>query len=153
MSLGVYLNFNGNCREAVEFYTDVFGVERPQIMTYADAPPEMGMASRDDALDLVMHTSFKLHGTDLMFSDITPEMSLTVGNNVGIIITSDDKDEITRWFNALKEGGIVEMELQETFWSPYYGAVIDKFGISWQFNYVTEAEREAESMRERERIR
>lgn len=136
MSIGVYINFDGNCREAVEFYANVFGVDMPEIMTYADAPPETGMDIRDDLLDRVMHTSFRVHGADLMFSDTFPEMPLTVGNNIGIIISTDNMDEITSWFNALKEGGTVEMELQETFWSRYYGALIDKFGIPWQFSHV-----------------
>ena len=70
-----------------------------------------------------------------MFSDNFPGMPFIVGNNISLTIVSDNLDEIKSFFNQLKEGGNVGMELQETFWSKCYGNVTDKFGIQWQLSY------------------
>jgi len=64
-------------------------------------------------------------------------MPFVQGNNVTLAIVSENLDEIKTWFNKLKEGGKVGMDLQETFWSKCYGNLTDKFGIEWQFNYGT----------------
>ncbi|WP_308447255.1 VOC family protein [Desulforamulus aquiferis] len=62
-------------------------------------------------------------------------MPFVAGNNISISIISKNMDEVKSLFHKLKEGVSVDMELQETFWSKYYGYVTDKFGIPWQFNY------------------
>ena len=69
-----------------------------------------------------------------MFSDVFPGMELKVGNNVSLTVVSTNRDEILNWFNRLKEGGTVQMDLQETFWSKLYGNLRDKYGIEWQFS-------------------
>ena len=56
------------------------------------------------------------------------------GNNVSLAVVSTDKNEVVSLYNALKEGGTVGMELQETFWSKAYGSLRDKYGIEWQFS-------------------
>lgn len=63
MSVDVYINFNGNCREAVEFYAEVFGTEKPQIMTFGEAPPPPEFALPEEAKNLVMHTRLNISGT------------------------------------------------------------------------------------------
>lgn len=135
MAVDVYINFRGNCREAVEFYADVFGTDKPQIMTYGDAPPSPEFVLPEESKNLVMHTRLDINGSNVMFSDTPPGMPLIVGNNITLTIGSKNMDEIKSLFNKLKEGGTVGMDLQETFWSKYYGMVTDKFGIPWQFNY------------------
>jgi len=135
MAINVYLNFNGNCREAVEFYADVFGTEQPQIMTYGQAPPDPNFALPDEAKDLVLHAKLNITGSTVMFSDVLPDMPLIIGNNISLVIGSNKMDELKSLFNKLKEDGTIIMELQETFWSKCYGNVTDKFGIGWQLNY------------------
>ena len=132
MSLNPYINFNGNCREAVDFYADVFKTENPVIMTYGDAH---NGELREDVKDLVMHTYLNIHGLTIMFSDFSPEMDFVMGNNVSLTIVSKDMDEIRYLYERFKEGGRIDMELQETFWSKLYGSVIDKFGVIWQFSH------------------
>lgn len=132
MSLNPYINFNGNCREAVDFYADVFKTENPVIMTYGDAH---NGELREDVKDLVMHTYLNIHGLTVMFSDFSPEMDFVMGNNISLTIVSKDMDEIRYLYERLKEGGRIDMELQETFWSKLYGSVIDKFGVIWQFSH------------------
>lgn len=138
MAVDVYINFNGNCREAVEFYAEVFGTEKPQIMTFGETPPDPNFTLPEEAKNLVMHTRLNISGSNVMFSDTFPGMPFVVGNNISLVVNSKDMDEIKSLFHKLKEGGKVGMELQETFWSKLYGSVTDKFGIEWQFNHNSE---------------
>jgi PhnB protein len=137
MAVQAYINFKGNCREAVEFYAQVFGTEKPQIMTFGDMPPDpdQQFTLPEELKNWVMHARLTIHGSVVMFSDVFPDMPLVVGNNISLTIVTANKEDVTFAFNKLKEGGKVVMELQETFWSRYYGFVTDKFGIGWQFNY------------------
>jgi PhnB protein len=135
MAIDVYINFNGNCREAVAFYAQVFGLEEPQIMTFGDVPPNPDFPITEATKNLVLHTNLKIHGSTIMFSDVPPGMPFVVGNNVTLVISSQSLEDIQSIFHKLEEGGSVEMELQETFWSKCYGFVIDKFGIGWQLSY------------------
>ena len=135
MTINVYLNFDGNCREAVEFYTQVFNTEKPQIMTFGESPSDPKFPLPEEAKDLVMHTRLTISGSLVMFSDTFPGMPFTVGNNITLTIMSDNIDELTNWFNQLKVDGSVGMELQETFWSKCYGMVTDQFGVNWQVSY------------------
>ncbi|ANX12637.1 hypothetical protein ABE41_011515 [Fictibacillus arsenicus] len=135
MSVDVYLNFNGNCREAVEFYAEVFKTEKPQIMTFGEAPPNPNYELPEEAKDLVMHTRLNIDGSNVMFSDTFPGMPFVEGNNVTLAIVNKDIEQIKSIYEGLKEDGNVVMELQETFWSKLYGQVTDKFGIHWQLNY------------------
>ncbi|TSI04270.1 VOC family protein [Lysinibacillus sp. BW-2-10] len=132
MAIEVYLNFNGNCREAAEFYAKVFQTEAPKIMTFGDAPPDPNFQIPEDTKHLVMHTNLNIAGSRVMFSDTWPGSPFVVGNNISVTVVSEDEQLIRSAFEGLKEGGTVAMELQETFWSKCYGAVKDKFGVEWQ---------------------
>lgn len=135
MAVDVYLNFNGNCREVVEYYAQVFGTEKPTFMTFGETPPNPEFPLPDEAKNLIMHTRLNILGSNVMFSDVFPGMPFVAGNNISLAIVSKNKDEITSLFNKMKEEGSVGMELQETFWSKCYGLLTDKYGIEWQFNY------------------
>ncbi|AEF93393.1 glyoxalase family protein [Desulfotomaculum nigrificans CO-1-SRB] len=135
MAVEVYLNFNGNCREALEFYAEVFETEQPQIMTYGQMPPDPEFTLPEEAKNLVMHARLNINGSTVMFSDVLPGMPFVVGNNISLTIASKNMDEIKSIFSKLKKGGTVGMDLQETFWSKCYGNLTDKFGIGWQVNY------------------
>jgi len=138
MSVEAYINFNGNCREAVEYYAEVFGTEKPQLMLYKDAPADEDFPLTEETKDLVMHTSLDIEGSTVMFSDIPPDMPFTVGNNISLVINIKDTAKIRSMFSKLETDGTVGMELQETFWSKLYGFVTDKFGVGWQFIYYDE---------------
>lgn len=135
MAVDVYINFNGNCREAVEFYAQVFETEKPQIMTFGETPPDPSFTLPEEAKNLVMHTRLNINGSNVMFSDVFPGMPFVAGNNISLSIVDQNIDEIKSLFNKLRDGGTVGMELQETFWSKCYGSLTDKFGIQWQFNH------------------
>ncbi len=135
MSLYAYIYFNGNCREAIEYYADIFRAGEPKIMTFGETPAEPEITLPEGTSHLVMFARLNIMGTDVMFSDIFPGMSLTVGNNISLTVTSDNIDEVKRLFNRLKEGGTVDMELQETFWSKCYGSLTDRYGVCWQVSH------------------
>lgn len=135
MSVDVYLNFNGNCREAAEFYAEVFGTEKPQIMTFGEAPPNPDYPLPENAKNLVMHTRLDIDGSNVMFSDVFPGAPFVAGNNISLAFVNKDEEKIRSVFHKLKEGGAVKMELQETFWSKCYGSLKDQFGIEWQLSH------------------
>ena len=133
MAINAYLNFGGNCREAVDFYADAFGAEKHPIMTYGET--EHGMMMPDEMKNLVMHTTLNAFGGTLMFADTPFDSPLTVGNNVTLVLVTDKLNEIDATFDKLKAGGKVIMDLQPTFWSKRYGFVIDRFGVGWQLSH------------------
>jgi len=135
MAINVYINFNGNCREAVEFYAEVFKTDKPKIMAFGDTPPNPEFAIPEEAKKLVIHAQLNISGSTVMFSDVFPGMPFIAGNNISLVIGSKNMDEIKSLFNKLKDGGVVDMDLQETFWSKCYGSLTDKFGIMWQLSY------------------
>ncbi|TDL34211.1 VOC family protein [Jeotgalibacillus sp. S-D1] len=135
MPIHPYLSFNGNCREAVEFYAEVFETETQKIMTMGEIPPSPDYPLPDEAKNLVMHTQLKIDGTSVMFSDTFPGMPYNQGSNITLAFVNKNTDQIKSCFYKLQEGGRIDMELQESSWSRLYGQVTDKFGISWQFNY------------------
>ncbi|RJE89647.1 VOC family protein [Paenibacillus sp. 1011MAR3C5] len=132
MSLNPYLNFDGNTREVVLYYASIFGLEEPAILTFGSNPQSEIPPGTEN---LVMHTQLKIAGSTLMFSDNFPGRPFRQGNNFSLAYVSSDKDAIKDAFDKLKQCGKVELELQETSWSPYYGYLTDKYGVGWQFNY------------------
>lgn len=135
MSIGLYINFKGNCREAVYFYSSIFGGEEPKILTFGDVPPNPEFPQRDEIKDRVMHTQLQICGSTIMFSDVPPDAPFSAGNNLSLVYNSNNISELQTIFQKLKEDGEVEMELQETFWSKCYGYVRDKYGVWWQLMY------------------
>ncbi|WP_336771939.1 VOC family protein [Paenibacillus sp. MMO-58] len=134
MSVDAYLNFDGNCREAAEFYAEVFGLDKPKLMTFGEVPPNPEYPLPEEAKNLIMHTRLNIGGSNVMFSDVFPGMPFTVGNNITLAYVEEDEAKLRSAFDRLKVGGNIAMELQETFWSKLYGQITDKFGIHWQFN-------------------
>ncbi|MFN3444918.1 MAG: VOC family protein, partial [Bacteroidia bacterium] len=86
---------------------------------------------------LIMHISLPILGGHMLMGTDAPEsmgFKVNQGNNVYINLEPDSREETSRLFKALSEGGVVEMELQDTFWGAYYGSCRDKFGMQWMFN-------------------
>ena len=132
-----YLNFDGNAREAMEFYRSVFGGEFSSAVPFREFPVE-GLTISDEDQDKLMHIALPI-GEDevLMASDTLPSLGqkLVQGNNNYITIVPADRDEADRLFNALSEGGEVEMPIGDQAWGDYFGSFKDKFGVMWMVNY------------------
>jgi len=132
MSFDVFINFDGDCRSAIEFYASVFGVDVPaQIMTYGHAPGD-GMAKADR--DRILYASLPIFGCNVMFSDCPSGSEYVKGTNIALTLGTPDAEEIKRIFAALSDGGEVAMPLGKTFFSELYGMVTDKFSITWQLS-------------------
>jgi len=140
MQLEMFINFNGNCREAVEFYAKVFKSTVNNLLTYSDAPPDPNYTLNEADKDRIMYAGIPMENMVLMFMDAPTGHPLTVGDNITPTISTGDKDEITRMFNEMKEGGEVIMELQQAFFSEWYGMVKDKFGVIWQILHFAHPE-------------
>lgn len=136
MALIPYLNFNGNAKEAILYYTEAFKLEAPEIMYFKEMPADQNFPINKENGELVMHGSIQIEGEKIMFSDTIEEMGGPVkfGDNLAIMYNSKDLEVLKERFTCLSEGGKVTMPFCETFWSKGYGMLIDKFGISWQFN-------------------
>ena len=132
MQIQPYLSFNGNCSEAMEFYADVFGTDHPEINLFGEMIPEQQKATADQ---ITCPADPESDSTRVLFSDIAPKPWDVQKNKITLVIFSDDLDEIEMLYDKLKDEGIVEVELQETFWSKAYSLIIDKYGVVWQLNY------------------
>ncbi len=115
MPIQVYLNFNGNCREAITFYAIVFETEKPKVMTFGDVPSDPEHVLKEEAKNLIMHANLNISGSVVMFSDVLPDMPFTMGNNINLSFSSNNIDEIKSIFNKLKTNGIVEMIFKKHF--------------------------------------
>ncbi len=135
--LNTYLTFDGNCREAFEFYKSVFGGDFSAFQTFGDAPPDMPIADADK--DRVMHVSLPVGGSTLMGSDTAGGFGgpVVVGNNFSISIAPESKQQCDDLFAKLSDGGEVRMKMQDTFWGAYFGMCKDRFDINWMINHDT----------------
>ena len=137
-SVNVYLNFDGNCEEAFNFYKSVFGGEFPYIGRFKDMPPQEGMTMPEEMGNKIMHVSLPISKeTTLMGSDTGGEWApnFVKGNNFSISINADSKEEADRLFAGLSNGGKVTMPMANTFWGDYFGMWEDKFGVNWMMSY------------------
>lgn len=134
-----YLNFQGNTEEAFKFYSTVFGSEIQTIMRFGEMPGCDGSPISDDEKSKIGHIAMPLGNSILMGTDALESMGQTIrqGNNYYICYNPDSKEDADRIFNALAEGGKVEMAIADTFWGAYWGCVADKFGAQWMINYDT----------------
>jgi PhnB protein len=121
-----YIHFDGNCRQAMQFYQKCLGTEI-QMTPYPDAK---GQASAK-----IMHSQLLRNGQPvLMASDGAPESSLRPGNNFSVSIECDSIEEIERLFAAVGENGQVRLALGDMPWGARFGMLTDQFGVQWLFN-------------------
>ena len=126
-----YLNFNGNCREAMKFYQRCLGGEL-SMMPFSEAPGDLPK----EAKDRVMHARITKDGSALlMASDTMPGSNFVQGTNFSISIDCQSAEETDRLFNAFSENGKITMPLQDAFWGARFGMLRDQFGINWMFNF------------------
>ena len=133
MAFYPYLNFGGNCREAFTRYHEIFGGEVNILGT--DEMPSDDQAEMPEGMeDLVMHAALMMEdGGLLMASDAQPGEFGPV-QHMYVNYSTTDIDHARKVWDALVEGGEVEMEAGETFWAPFFGVCKDRFGIPWMIN-------------------
>lgn len=131
MSLNVYLYFNGNCEEAMNFYIQVSGGSIDAIQRYGDAP----MGASESYKNKVLHATFTIYGATVMCSDTNEKHTVNFGDNFSLALDFKSDGEIATAFEAISAGGVITMPLQDTFWGAKFGMCCDKFGVNWMFNY------------------
>ena len=135
--LNTYLNFAGNIEEAFNFYRSVFGGEFTTVVRFKDFPME-GVNIPEEDQNKIMHIGLPISEDSLLMGTDSLEslgQELVQGNNVYISAHPESKEEADRMFNALSEGGEVEMPIADQMWGDYYGSLKDKFGVLWMVNY------------------
>lgn len=125
-----YVNFNGNCRSAMEFYHDLLGGDL-DMSTFGDYHMEV-----DNPLDSsrIMHASLKSPFGTLMASDILSAMEYGPGSSFNLSVSGDEAEELHDIWDELCAGGTVTMPMEKQMWGDEFGMVTDKFGIHWMVN-------------------
>jgi len=126
--LNPYISFNGNARQAMEFYKDVFGGEL-NLNTFG----EFGQQGAD--ADKVMHAQLEApNGFALMASDTPEGMTHNPGDTITVSLSGDDTDDLRGYWEKLAAGGKVTMPLEKQMWGDEFGMVVDQFGVPWMVN-------------------
>jgi PhnB protein len=136
-----YVNFNGNCREAMSFYKDCIGGEL-DLQIIKDSPIAAQCPSAIQ--NQVLHATLKKDDLVLMGSDMIGPDGLQEGNNFGLMLNCSSEEEINLFFELLSEGGKVIDPLSVKFWGATFGAITDKFGKRWMLHYDQRMDAERE---------
>lgn len=132
ISLTPYLLLEGQAKEAVDFYTEVFDAEVFGIEYLKDWPDEFEGELPEGFENNVMHAHLIINGSALMLADTLPGQPFQSGSSVNLMIDVKEVEDAETLFSALSLDGQEMMALQETGFSPAFGQVKDKFGIEWQ---------------------
>jgi PhnB protein len=136
MQIDPYLTFSGTCEEAFTFYEKTFGGKIEFKMTHAESP--MAAQTAPEWRNKIMHISLRVGERVLLGSDAPPQYQQQP-QGFSVSVSVKDVAEAEKVFGALAEGGKVNMPFAETFWSPGFGMLIDRFGIPWMVNTNTQA--------------
>jgi PhnB protein len=128
MKVEPYLNFNGRCDEAIEFYKKAIGAKVNMLMRFKDAPP--GQPTDPKVADKVMHANLRVGDGDVMCSDGRCSGS-TRFEGVMLSLKVDSDEDAKRIYGALAEGGKITMPMAKTFFASSFGMVEDRFGVAW----------------------
>ncbi|SHF26581.1 PhnB protein [Seinonella peptonophila] len=142
MILGIhpYIVTQGRGKEAVEFYQHAVQAQVLQVQTFGEMPDNPAYTVPEEAKDFIVNAHLKIGESDFMISDSFPGQPLAIGEQVTIALTTNDVEQTKQIFASLQEEGQVLQLLEATFWSPAYGQVKDKFGITWQITTFIESQ-------------
>lgn len=135
MRVEPYLGFEGRCDEAIEFYRKALGAELTMRMRFKEMPvgPDGACHVAPGTEDKVMHASLQIGGSTVLVTD--GQCAGTADfKGVSLALQLTDVAQADRAFAALSDGGQIQMPLVQTFWSPRFGMVADRFGVTWMVN-------------------
>ena len=129
--LNPYLSFDGNAREAIEFYQRIFGGEIKANTFGEFGAPDPAIKNK------IMHGQLETpQGYTLMVSDCPPGMDYKPGENITVSLSGTDGDVLRAFWDGLKEGGSIRVPLEKQMWGDEFGQLVDRFGIPWMVNIV-----------------
>jgi PhnB protein len=128
MTVQPYLFFDGRCEEAISFYRKTLGAEVTMLMRFRESPDQSMVPPGTG--DKVMHASFRIGDAEVMASDGECGGRANF-KGFSLSLSARNEAEAERLFAALGEGGQVQMPMTKTFFSPRFGMVADRFGVSW----------------------
>ncbi|MBB6634175.1 VOC family protein [Cohnella thailandensis] len=131
VKLTPYITLEGRAKEAIRFYEQVIGAEVLSITTYGEMP-DMPNTFTDELKGLVAHAKLKVGETELMFSDAPGGTPIKDGKRVTICITTNEVEKSKSIYEALRQEGQVNLPFKEETFSPGFGDVTDKFGVTFQ---------------------
>jgi PhnB protein len=131
MHVQPYLDFNGRCDEALEFYKKALGAKVGMVMRWKDSPDKT-MSTPQNA-DKVMHSQFQIGDTTVMASDGRAGGKPNF-HGIMLSISANSEADADKLFAGLADGGQVQMPMGKRFFSPWFGMVADKFGVGWMIN-------------------
>jgi PhnB protein len=131
MQLSPYLNFNGQCEAAFKLYQECLGGTMQFKMTWGESP--MADQVPAEMRDKIIHASLIIGETVLLGADSPPDQ-YEEPRGIAVTVPTKTVADAERIFKALSEGGKVTMPLQQTFWSPGFAMLVDRFGIPWMIN-------------------
>jgi PhnB protein len=130
--INAYLNFDGNCREAMTFYKKCLGGELT-VQTIEGSPIEFQCPV--SMKHQVLHASLLKENLVLMASDMIEPEGFIKGNTIALSLNCNSEREIKTFFSRLSDGGKITHPLEKQFWGATFGVLTDKFGIKWMLNY------------------
>jgi PhnB protein len=130
MEIAPYLNFDGNCAEAMRFYEQVLG-GKLDVMSHRGSEAEQHVPA--EWADKVLHARLEVGGFAIMASDAPPGHYTPAAGSY-VCLGAVSVEEGKRLYDALSEGGTVHMGWEATFWSPGFGMFADRFGTHWMIN-------------------
>lgn len=134
MQVAPYLFFNGDCRQAMQFYADMLGGQLVALSTVDQAPPDARMPGMPD--DSVMHAMVVAGDVTLMASDACPPQDYSPPHGMTVSLQVDTVEQAERLYAALAEGAQIQMPLGKTFWSEAFAMLTDRFGTPWMINVL-----------------
>lgn len=127
-----FIFLDGNANEAIQFYEKSLDAKVTFKQTFGDAPDDPNHPLPANAKERIAHSVLKAGEAEIFVADVAPGQPNQGGNKVSICITTNDIEQSKRFYEALQQDGQVNMPLQEVYFSPAYGVVTDKFGVSFQ---------------------
>ncbi len=127
-----YLTFNGNCREAMQFYQECLGGEL-RFQTIGESPLSDRMPQKMKVC--ILHATLTRDQMVLMGSDMINDSGLIKGNAISMVLNCSDEDEIRRCYKSLASGGTADHPLEESFWGALFGDLTDQYGNHWLLSF------------------
>ncbi len=134
MSLSFHIDFNGQCREAFEFYAEHLKGTIGTMLEFKDSPVSESVSK--EWQHKIVHANILIEGIELAGADVKPEQ-YQKPKGFNILLGLNTENAVKSIFNQFSVGGEVIFPPQKTFWSPCYAIVVDRFGVAWKFNCGT----------------